>query len=348
MVSNIQPTENRLTGLISGLLDRDYNRVTRPVLNAIGTSTSKGIIDQRLSELDAEAARLAKEEKRLTPDNPILRALLADMETELSKSQSLINAASTPLQESALTSAGKIQRQTALPGVTNQQLQTLGITWNTPDPEAVARLVGYSQSDAWRDLLSKYPNDVLGVIQNQAIRGIASGWSPLRIAREIRRTTNALPAHVANNLMRTLQLTSYRDATAIHQTANRSITESVVRIGTLDNRMCLSCVALHGTILWTREQDSNAPVPRVSDHHSGRCTSVIIVRGFSRKIVTGEEWFNSLSPARQAEQLSLKNSPGKLEALRNGSASLSDFVHRYEDPVFGEMFGESSLKNILK
>jgi hypothetical protein len=345
MVSNTQPTENRLTGLIGGLLDRDYNRITRPVLNAI--ADTKGIINQRLSELDAEAARLAKEEKRLTPDNPILRALIADLETELSKSQSLINAAATPLQESAVTSAGKIQRQIALPGVTNQQLQTLGIAWNTPDPEAVARLVGYSQSDAWRDLLSKYPDDVLGVIQNQAVRGSIYGWSPLRIAREIRRTTNALPAHVANNLMRTLQLTSVRDSTAIHQTANRDITEMVVRIGTLDARMCLSCVALHGTILWTREQDSNAPVPRVADHHSGRCTAVIIVRGFSRKIITGEEWFNSLPPARQAEQLSLKNSPGKLKALRDGRATLQDFVHRYEDPVFGEMMGEAALKNVL-
>lgn len=332
---------------ITALLDRDYKRIVEPVLNAMASTTNSGIVQQRLNELSAEAQRLADEGKRLTPDNPILRATLADLNDALRAQSALISGAATPLQESAITQSGKIQRQLALPGMTDAQLARFNISWNTPDPEAVASLVDYVRSDAWQQMLASYSDDVIAVIQNQAVRGIVYGWSPLRIAREIANRVQSFPLWQAQNLMRTLQLTAYRDATAIHQTANRDISEQVVRIAALDARTCLSCVALHGTIIWDSERDSTAPVPRVDDHHSGRCTSVIIVKGRPRQITTGVDWWNSLSPARQAQQVSLVKSPGKLEALRNGTATLTDFVHAYTDDTFGRMLREASLKDVL-
>lgn len=332
---------------ITALLDRDYKRIVEPVLNAIASTTNSGIVQQRLTELSAEAQRLADAGKRLTPDNAILRATLADLDTALRAQSQLINGAATPLQETAITGSGKIQRQLALPGMTDTQLARFGISWNTPDPEAVASLVDYVRSDAWQQMLATYSDDVIAVIQNQAVRGIVYGWSPLRIAREISNKVQSFSLYTANNLMRTLQLTAYRDATAIHQTANRDIADQVIRIAALDTRTCLSCVALHGSVIWDSERDASSPVPRVDDHYQGRCTAVIIVKGRSRQITTGEQWWDSLSPERQAQQNSLVKSPGKLEALRNGTATLRDFVHEYNDDTFGRMLREASLKDVL-
>jgi len=343
-----QPRQGTVSDLINRLLDKGYAQAAEPVLRAIASSTSTGLIKQRLDELDAEVARLVEAGERLTPDNPVLRALLADLETTLNGDATIIGSASESVQSSGSTAAGTIQRQLALGGTTDAQLARIGVRWNAPDPEAVARLIGYARSDPWAAALSKYGTDILGIVNNQAIQGIALGWSPLRTAREIRRMTENLPAHQANNLMRTLQLTSYRDSTALHQNANRSIAQQVVRIAARDLRTCLSCIAQHGDVIWDAERDGgDAPVPRVDDHHSGRCTAVIIVKGFPRTIQTGQQWWDSLPPERQAQQVSLVRSPGKLEALRDGKATLRDFIHPYSDDVFGRMVRESSLKDIL-
>lgn len=337
-----------VTDLIAGLLDRGYNQVAQPVLNAVARSASSGIVRQRLAELDAEAQRLAEAGERLRPDNPVLRALLADLEDALRADAQLIDGAAQPVQQTGINAAGRVQRQLALPGMTDQQLARIGIRWNSPDPEAVARLVQYAQSDAWAALLGRYASDVLDVITSQAIRGIALGWSPLRAAAEIRRVSENFPAHVANNLMRTLQLTAYRDSTAVHQQANLAICHQIIRIAALDARTCLSCIARHGDVLWDADVDVTAPVPRVNDHHSGRCTSVMRVKGRSPlAIQPGEDWFASLPPDRQAQQASFAASPGKFEAYRSGRLQLRDFVQPYSDPVFGPMLREASLAGAL-
>lgn len=349
MVSNRSAApRGSVTDLIAGLLDRGYNQVAQPVLNAVARSTSSGIVQQRLTELDTEVARLTTAGDPLRPDNPVLRALLADLEDTLRADARLIDGAAEAVQSSGSAAAGRVQRQLALPGMTDAQIARLGIRWNSPDPEAVARLVQYSGSDAWANLLARYGDDVLSVVTNQAVRGVALGWGPLRSAGEIRRLTEAFPAHVANNLLRTLQLTSYRDATAVHQQENLAICQQIIRIAALDARTCLSCIAQHGDVIWDAEVDATAPVPRVNDHHSGRCTSVMRVKGRPPlNIQSGEEWFASLPPERQAQQASFAASPGKLQAYRDGRVGLRDFVHPYNDRAFGPMVRESSLSAAL-
>jgi len=348
MVANrSRPRQGTVSDLITGLLDRGYTRVAQPVLDAVASSTNSGLIQQRLRELEAESARLDEAGERLTADNPVLRALLADLDDTLTASARRIDAAAQPLQSSASTAAGTIQRQLALPGMTDAQLARIGLRWNTPNPEAVARLVAYSESDAWSALLRQYGDDVVGVVRNQSIQGIAFGWNPLRTAREIRRVTETLPADQANTLMRTLQLTSYRDATAAHQQTNIAIARQVIRIGTLDARACLSCIAQHGLVIWDSERDGSAPMPRVNDHHAGRCTSVMVVQGRPISIITGPQWFAALPPERQAQQASFTRSPGKFEAYQSGRVTLNDFVTPYTDPTFGPMLREAGLAQAL-
>lgn len=349
MVANRQtPKQGTVQDLINGLLDRGYTATVQPVLNAVGRSTGSGLIQQRLNELDAEVARLMASGDKLTPDNPVLRALLADLEDTMAVNGRVVDSAAQTVQQNAVDAAAKVQRQIALPGMTNAQLASIGIKWNVADPEAVMRLVGYSQSDAWAAALAKYGEDIVNIVNNQAIRGIASGWSPLRTAREIRTTTELLPAHQANTLMRTLQLTSYRDATAAQQNVNVGIIEEVVRIAALDKRTCLSCVALHGRVIWSSERDAGTPITRVDDHQNGRCTSVVRVKGRPLNIQSGEQWFDNLPPDRQRQQGGFATSPAKWEAYQSGQVKLNDFVHAYTDNTFGDMLREASLADTLK
>lgn len=347
MVAPASPRRGTVSELTNRLLDRSYEQIVRPVLNSIVASTQNGLIAQRLAELDAEAARLAAANQQLAPDNPVLRALLADLETELARSAARLDAIAQDVQVSGADAAGTIQRQLALPGITDTQLRAIGIQWQTPDPEAVARLVTYAQSDSWAAELARFPDLTLDTLRNIAVQGIIRGWGPMRTAEEILRTTTALPAHIANNLVRTLQLTSLRDGTAVHQTANRAIAQQIVRIASRSERTCLSCLAQHGDVIWDSERDAGQPVPRVNDHHSGRCTSVMIVKGRARTIQSGEEWFASLPEERQRQQASFIQSPGKYEAWKAGRVRLRDFVEPYEDRVFGEMIREASLTAAL-
>jgi len=345
MVDNrrMPPQRGTIADVVRSLLDSRYQDTARVVLDAIARSTNSGLIARRLDELDAEARRLAEAGQRLRPDNPMLRAVLADVRDELQAAARLIDGAAEAIERTGIDASGTIQRQLALPGMTDAQLEAIGIRWIAPDPEAIRQLVDYVDSAAWSQTLSQYPDEVVSVIRNQAIRGMAEGWNPLKTAREIARTTGALPQSQANTLMRTLQLTSYRDSTAVHQQANIDLAEQIIRIGTRDLRMCLSCVAQHGDVIWDSRRDAGAPVPRVNDHHNGRCTSVMRVVGRPVSVQSGADWFAGLS---RADRVALAGD-ANLSALDAGAVSLRDFVHDYTDPVFGEMQREASLRGIL-
>ena len=350
MVANRQPQPKQGTvqDLINGLLDRGYNREVQPVLRAVAKSVNSGLIQTRLDQLDKEAQRLIDSGEKLTPDNPVLRALLADLDSTMKTNASVVNGAAEAVQQTGINAAATIQRQLALPGMTDTPLARIGVVRNRPDPAAVARVVQYSQSNEWANLLAKYGQGIVDTVNNQAIRGTASGWSPLRTASNIRQLAENLPASQANTLMRTLQLTSYRDGTAIQQTANQDIASQVIRIAALDDRTCLSCIALHGKVIWDSETDAGTPVPRVDDHWNGRCTSVVQVKGRTLNVQTGVDWFNNLPESRQQQQASFANSPGKWEAFQKGDVTLQDFVHQHQDDTFGQMVTESTLNGALK
>jgi hypothetical protein len=330
------PGSNRIGNLVRELLDRGYAQATRSTLAALAESVDSPLIKKRLAELETEAARLAEAGEPLRPDNPVLRALLADLEPALRRNAARIDAASEDLQRDAINRSGELTRQLALFGRGDRVLAEIGASWNVPDPEAVRALVGYVRSSAWRDEMERYPGAVLDAIANQAVRGIVEGWSPLRTARAIRELLPSMTVARAQNLMRTVQLTSYRDAAVLHRVANADILAYQVRIAVLDNRTCLACIALHGTRLSLNE--------RVNDHHQGRCTSISVLRGgFERNIPDGEAWYNQQPESRQRQIAG----DTIFELLKQKRARLADFVQQYRDPVFGEMVRQASVKRVL-
>lgn len=325
----------RIRELVNNLLDRGYEQAARQTLEAIARNSTSGIVAQRLDELMAEAARLVEAGERLRPDNAVLRALLADLDEALVENARLVGNAAGGVQDAGVRAGSEIARQMTLPGINAEALRLVGVRWNVPDPEAINRAVGYVNNPAWGAELRRYPSLVLGTVRNQALRGIAEGWNPRRTAEAIVDMTEGLPAHVANNLMRTLHLTSMRRATDATYITNADIISHKIRVATLDGRVCMSCVALHGTVLRLDEE--------VLDHHSGRCVGVGVIRGRTREIVTGEVWFAAQPEARQRQQMG----PAAFEAWQAGRVQLRDFVHRYDDEVFGPMLREASLRDML-
>jgi hypothetical protein len=328
------PGEGRretISQLASRLLDQGYTQATSAVLHAITSNGTSGLMAQRLRELDAHVADLVAKGLVLRADDPVLRALLADLDTTLRADEALMASAAGTVQQSGVDAAGPIMRQLSLPGLTDEMLAGLGIQWNVPNPAMVARLVDYAESEAWRGMVNRFGEGVWETVRNVAIRGALEGWGPERIAREVRGLVEGLPTAQANTLFRTLQLTSYRDAQVAHRLANADILSYHIRVAALDGS-CLACIALHGTRLELGE--------RVDDHWNGRCTSITVIKGRpDPDIQTGEEWFGRQSPARQAAMMG----PGAYEAWQAGDVQLMDFVHRHTDPVFGGMVSQASL-----
>jgi hypothetical protein len=184
--------------------------------------------------------------------------------------------------------------------------------------------------------LERYGAGVPEVVRNTFIRGMVSGQSNAAIADAVLQQVNDLPVAYAHSLMRSLPLTSYRDAAVIHQLANADILEDyVIRIAALDGRTCLSCISLHGTRL---------PLgARVDDHRSGRCASISPVRGRTYAIRQGADWFAALPEDDQRQRMG----HAAYEAMRAGRVQLRDFVQLRQDPLFGQVVTEASLKGLL-
>jgi hypothetical protein len=329
------PSTNNLNTLVRDLLDRGYGRAAGATLRAVGVSVTEGIVAQRLRELDAEAARLAAVGERLNSDNPVLRALLADLDTALRRDARRMDADAGQAQAAGIDAAARLTRELALRGIDREVLIAAGVNWQTPDPEAVNALVNYATSTGWADELRRYPARVRDTVFNQALRGMVEGWSAEKTAREVRRVAEGMSVAQANTLLRTLMLHSYRDASAIHARANADILTGQIRIATLDDRTCLACIAEHGTRMAVGE--------RVLDHHAGRCVALPEVRGRPRSVQTGEDWFASLDEERARRVAG----DAAYEALRSGRATLRDFVQPYQDRTFGAMIRQASVSNLL-
>jgi len=319
-----------LKALIDRLLDKGFDQVAGQVLQSIDRSLTGGVMFVRDHQLQQEIDRLMAAKEKLTADNPILRAYLADLGDTLKGDARLIDMAADALLHSAIGAAAQIVPRAALSGAEALQYQ-----WASPDPEAIRAILQYTTDQAWRDMLDQYGTGVAQQIGDLALREIVAGMNPREIGEDISNAVSTIPCSTAQTIMRTLQMTGYRDAQVAHGLANADILQGQVRIAVLDNRTCLSCLALNGS-----EMDIDE---RVDDHWNGRCTSVFIVKGRPVDVQSGEDWLNAQTDDRQQTIMGNAN----YAAWQDGAVSLMDFVQHTSDPLFGDMVQEASLKGIL-
>ena len=351
-------------------LDKAFNKSAGVLLSQVKaiTNAPNSQIQRSLRDLDLEAKRLDNEKERMKPTNAQLEKTLRDNEAAFVAAQTMILANDDGIQlsgQSLAVSAVTAKVFSAIAGqmiankvdpmspaglkVFKDTIARTGISWATPDATTFAR--DFVNSSEWIAKMEGWGSGYAEITRSAMIDGISKGWGPKKAAAEMRRYAQNLPVSAAENLTRTLQLTSFREASAAMEVANSQYIEGAIRIATIDSRTCLSCISLHGTELKLGET--------VSDHYRGRCSSWYRTVGGPRfpemmqadstpgnrnfvPYQSGEDWFNSLSPERQAQQASFLKSPAKLRAFKNGEP-LSSFVGDHSDSVFGNQKIELSL-----
>ncbi|MFA5150963.1 MAG: hypothetical protein WC554_00240 [Clostridia bacterium] len=178
------------------------------------------------------------------------------------------------------------------------------------------------------------PNAVDKVIQS-LIEGINLGRNPRIIASDMRKAfgvglTDAL------RTTRTAQIYAYREATRLNYIANSDIVKGWIWFAQLDSdRTCMSCRAMHGTV---------HPLTEVlNDHYCGLCSELPYIKGVDYGLENGEEHFNGLPESTQIELMGR----GKWEAYKAGKFQFSQLSKIYDDIVYGQMRGETPLKDLV-
>lgn len=316
------PDPETLHDLFVRLVDQDYARQAGSLLQAFDVPRGSELA-HRLALLNERALELVELGQRLTPDDPVVKAVRPALNAHLIRLQARMD----PV-------AGRIIRNVARTGGALARRLTLGTTdasvlpgWNVPSVEAVRRVIDYTASPQWRGFLRDFPGREVERIMGGLARDFAQGVGPITSARHLQEAVPDMPRAAANNMLRTLQMTGLRDAQAVEYASNAAILEGQIRIATFDGRVCKACLALHGTRL---------PVgARVDGHHQCRCTSIGIIRGRARRVETGEAWLARQPAARQREILG-----GAYASWSRGQVRLREFVGVRQDPVFGRQIIE--------
>jgi hypothetical protein len=211
----------------------------------------------------------------------------------------------------------------------------LGV-WNQPDPAALARLVNYVDSPAMQERFAQFGANAAANMADVLLAGVAQGKNPRAIAGLLN-TWFAVPLAWAENMTRTAALWSYRSASIEAYRANADVVSGWMWWAALDARTCLCCISQHGSVHGLDET--------LNGHHRCRCTPLPIVKGttWANEVVTGPDWFATLGTAMQQQIMN----PSMYQAWVDGAVGWGDFVHPYQNDVYGEMLRESSLKEIL-
>jgi hypothetical protein len=354
-----------LRDYINATLDANYNSVTRPMFQQIAQlSQGQGSrMQAALQELDAEAERL--QEEGIKPDNAVLLKTIATFQNEITDTEEMILANGDEIEQSGrevapLSVAAKLFTAVTTmliarginplksQGAYEQAIEAGNIGFVFPP--SLDFVKKYVESQAWIDRMEGWGKGYAELIGDTLKKGVTEGWSPIRVAREMRRYAENLPISASENITRTLQLHAYRDASAAMEQINGRYIERKIRISALASTSCAACIARHG-----EEMEVGQPV---DDHYNGLCDAILIPIGGSlpdsmqalsdtpgeRNFVpfaTGPEWFASQPESVQRQILG----PGKFELYKDGTP-LSEFWHTHTDSVFGDMPVVSSIKDI--
>jgi len=215
-------------------------------------------------------------------------------------------------------------------------IRQAGIGFNGIDSRAMAALLDYlAEGSPLYNRLQLITTASIDKIISAIVDGVASGFNPRKIAAMIRDAFGGGLTDALRNT-RTVQLYAYRDAARANYMATDGIVTKWVWWAELDANVCMSCVAMHGTL---HDLDE-----RLNDHYNGRCAAIPYIPEIDTDpIRSGQEWFDSLTEAEQRRLMG----PGKLDAYRSNQFDFSALSSEYDNDVYGTMRSETSLKQLL-
>ena len=238
-------------------------------------------------------------------------------------------------------------QQMALAGIPEPMASALRAEWNRLPADAVLRMMGFlAPGSPLRDSLVKQLGEaVASQVEKRLLLGIALGWNPRKIASAISRGLGQGLAW-ALRTARTAQLWAYREANRASYVANSDIVEGWIWHAELDDRVCMSCIAMHGTL--------HKPDEVLNDHHNGRCAMVPVTKSWEAlgfkglpdtrpQVDSGRDWFEELSAAQQQGYMG----GAMWDAWQAGKVDWDQLSAEHEDPVYGLMRVMPSLKELL-
>lgn len=209
--------------------------------------------------------------------------------------------------------------------------------WHELHTGAVVETLGFFQADSpLTQRLKLFPSVAAEHLKREILQGITYGWNPRKVARRVNKAVGQQMDWVLR-WTRTVQLQAYRRATQAAYEENSDIVQSWIWVATLDDRVCASCLAMHGT-----KHPLNHPL---NDHWNGRCVAIPYTRqiGSIRPLRSmpenAEAWLQS-QPIEVQQRILGK---AGWEAWRRGEVKLRDFTTVVNDPVWGKMRVQKAL-----
>ena len=242
----------------------------------------------------------------------------------------------------------RLLAQAALPGLGILDARVMA-QWQRLNPAAVETLLGFlsPESPLMEGMVERLGPAIAAQVGDKLVEGLALGYNPRKVAQIIR---DELGQGLTWSLRtaRTVQLQAYRESTRAAYVANPEIVKGYVRRAAQDERTCMACIMLDG-----KEYLSDITL---GEHYNGRC--VLIPRtvtygelGFRNipepqfpPTKTGREWFEAQSELTQRQMMGR----GVFEAWQEGEIRLDDLIDQQDDPVWGIMPVEKSLKKLLQ
>ena len=172
-------------------------------------------------------------------------------------------------------------------------------------------------------------------VRSLILESVTLGLNPRELARIIVTEGLGMGLTDALRMARTLELYAYRDATLANYNQYDVIKGWVWMSALIPGRTCMSCVNMHGTIHTLDET--------LNDHHNGLCAMLPYMGGRNPITQSGEDWFNNQDRGTQVKMMGLS----KWDAWQQGRFTISEVTGVHNDPVYGDMRYERSLKDIL-
>lgn len=206
--------------------------------------------------------------------------------------------------------------------------------FNVLPTEALELMAGYvADGSPLRAYFARmYPAAMQGIM-DALMTGLARGWAPGKIARQMRDELVVTP-RTAINSARTETLRVYREA-SLRQYRASGIVDGYIRVAAKSERTCMACLAKDGQ--WFPLSTT------FEEHNQGRCRPIPARQGQAYAGTQGLDWFLQQPESRQKLMLG----PGRYEAWKANKFDLADIAKLHIDPVWGNSWQEKALKELV-
>lgn len=291
----------------------------------------------------AELDLIGQPALRTAQGNELIRALIS----EVDKAGGLVSALLTGvIYEEIANAGGDFGEQMALL-LPDETWLASNLVYATPGQ--VAALHGFiAESGPLSSYLGAgYGRRMADKVISSLLAGLVGGKSPRATAALISQKLG-IALNDALNITRTTTLWAYRAAAHTNYLLNSHVLKGWIWFAQLDERTCMSCVNLHGSL--------HALTEILNDHHQGRCVPMPVTKSCQElglncedgpspwdNVQNGEDWFLSLPVAQQI----LMMGQSKYNAWRDGAFEFEDLSLSYADPVWGVMVREATLTELI-